>query len=215
MGLDKIFKFLVPKDKIFFPLFKKDAENLIKIAESMVLLVKDENPEKREEIIKQIKELEKNGDNITHEIFEKLNVAFITPFDREDIHELASTIDDVADAINKAAHRIKLYKPKKFLPEFLKITELIHEGTIQINIAINEMEAMDNFDKVTAACIKINEIENKNDELYHHALSQLFEIEKDIAELIKNKEILETLEKATDKSEDVSDVIKTIIIKVT
>jgi uncharacterized protein len=213
MKLSRIFQILVPKDTKFFDLFEKDAANLVSGAASFVKLVKEGDTALQEEIIKQIKEIENLGDDITHQIFQELNKTFITPFDREDIHELASTIDDVMDGINGSAQRIKMFKPQQLIPEFGHIAELIHSACKELLVAIKELRNLKHPEKITESCIRVNFIENQVDDMYHTAISSLFETQTNAIELIKLKEIAMTMEKATDKAEDVSDVIKTIIIK--
>ncbi|MHC1703872.1 MAG: DUF47 domain-containing protein [Tenuifilaceae bacterium] len=214
MNIDTILKFFVPKDHAFFPLFEKDANNLIKTTEVLKLLLSTEDIEQQEIFVKQIKELEKNGDDITHTIFDQLNKSFITPFDREDIQEFGSNIDDVVDTINGVGQRIKLYKPKNYIPIYLDFAEILYLAAKEIQFSVNLLtDPARNKDKIMQSCITINTLENKADELYHHGISTLFENEKDPFELIKKKEILETLEKAVDKAEDVSDAIKTILVK--
>jgi len=214
MNLDKFLKFFTPKDHEFFPLFEKGAQNLIKTAEVLKLLMATENPEQQITYIKQIKELEKIGDDVTHTIYDQLNKSFITPFDREDIQELASNIDDVVDTINGVGQRINLYKPKTYIPVFNEVAEVIYQASIEIELSVRNLkDALNNKDKIMQSCITLNTLENKADELYHIGISMIFENEKDAFELIKKKEIMETLEKAVDKSEDVSDAIKTILMK--
>lgn len=215
MAFEKIFKLFAPKDKVFYPLFKQDVENLICISENLVLMMKEDESEKRLTIIKKIKEFEKIGDKLTNQIFEELNKSFITPFDREDIHQLASTLDDVADFVNKAAQRIKLYNPKKLMPSYFSMAELILKAVKQLEICVKELEFIKDPEILRKACDLISDYEHKSDDLYHAGIQDLFNNEKDTVELIKNKEILEVLEKTTDKTEDVSDVIKTILVKTT
>lgn len=214
MNLDKILKFFTPKDHEFFPLFEKGSQNLIKTAEVLKLLMATEDPVQQETYIKQIKELEKIGDDITHNVYDQLNKSFITPFDREDIQQLASNIDDVVDTINGVGQRINLYKPKTYIPVFNEVAEVIYQASIEIELSVRNLkDALNNKDKIMQSCITINTLENKADELYHIGISMIFENEKDAFELIKKKEIMETLEKAVDKAEDVSDAIKTILMK--
>ncbi len=213
MGINNFFQLLVPKDKKFHPLFIKVSENLLVGAELLVQLMKCNDFEKRKEIINKIKETEKIGDDLTHTIFELLNSSFITPFDREDIHNLTTAIDDILDFINGTAQRFILYKPQEITVEFSKLADLIYDGAISLNKAINHLNNLKNMDKIKNECIHINEIENVADDVYHIGISQLFEKETNTIELIKKKEIYQTLEKATDKLEDASDVIKSIIIK--
>ena len=214
MNLDKILAIFVPKDVAFFPLFVEDAKLLIRGSELLKKLMTIDTAEGRMEVTKEIKAVEHEGDDMTHKIFQQLNKSFITPFDREDIQELAATMDDVLDYINGASQRISLYKPKTIIPVFREMADLISQASLEIQTAVVALhEAGKNREKIIQCCIALNTLENKGDDLYHLGIMHLFEEEKDASELIKKKEILETLEKCIDKAEDVSDTIKTIIIK--
>jgi predicted phosphate transport protein (TIGR00153 family) len=214
MNFDSVLKFFVPQDHSFFPLFEEDAKILIKASELLSNLMQTDNLEDREAIIRQIKDVEHEGDDITHKIFQQLNKSFITPFDREDIQELASTLDDVVDYINGIGQRILIYKPKEYMPVFLEMAEIIYQCSKEIEISILALRhAAKNKEKIIQSCINLNTFENKADELHHVGLSELFEKETDTKELIKKKAILETLEKTVDKAEDVSDAVKTILVK--
>jgi len=213
MNFTKLFQVLVPKDKKFFPLFEQDAENLVKAAVLLNKLFLVNDPSEAEQIIKKIKEHEKIGDDFTHKIFDELNKTFITPFDREDIYMLNSSLDDVLDYINSCAKKIQLYKPKSMLPHYLELSELILQGAREIRVGLSELKNIKNPQKIKQSCIRINEIENQADDIYHQAITDLYENEKDAIELIKKMDILAALEEATDKEEDISDVIKSIIIK--
>jgi predicted phosphate transport protein (TIGR00153 family) len=213
-NIDKFLKFFVPKDHSFFPLFEDDAHNLIKASEQLKLLMSAEGYENQEKIIKQIKDYELIGDDITDKTYVQLNKSFITPFDREDIHELASNIDDVLDSINGIGRRIKLYKPKKIIPVYIEMTEVIYQAALEIHTCIiNLKDAGNNKEIIMKACDNLKSLEHKADELYYIGIYDLFENEKDVSELIKNKEILEILERCVDETEDVSDTIKSILIK--
>lgn len=213
MNLHQAIQSLAPKDKKFFPLFEGAAKNVVHTAELLKQLLSTEEIEKRKPFAAQIKAAEQVGDDFTHKIYSELSKTFITPFDREDVNELASSIDDVVDFMNGASQRINLYNPKTFLPEFRIFADLLLSAANQIVIAVNELRNLKNPKAINEACVKLDTIENQADDVYHIALVKLFEEEKDAIELIKKKEILETLEKATDKAENVSDVLKSIIIK--
>ena len=216
MNIDYFLKFFVPKDESFFPLFEENAKILIRAAELLKDLMETSTIEEREPIIWEIKAAELAGDEMIHKIFDQINKSFITPFDREDIQELASSLDDVLDYINGVGQRVLLYKTKSFIPEFKVMAEIIHSASLEIDIAVHSLRhAGREKEKIIQTCIKINTLENKADELYHIGISGLFENETNTNELIKKKGILETLEKVADKAEDVSDVIKTILIKMT
>lgn len=213
MSANSIFQFLVPKDKKFFPLFEKDAANLVQMSEILVKLVKTENHTERSIFLRQIEELEHKGDEITHQLFVELGSNFITPFDREDIHALATAIDDVADFILGASTRIDLYNIKVFTNAIVQLTENIQAGAKEIEKAVTGLKDQKNIRQVREACIKLNSLENEADRIFNIALASLFETEKDAVELIKQKEILSILETATDKAEDAANTIETIIIK--
>jgi predicted phosphate transport protein (TIGR00153 family) len=214
MNIDFLLKIFVPKDHSFFPLFEEDTKILIRAAELLRTLMATKTFEEREAINKQIKAVEHEGDEITHRIYQQLNKSFITPFDREDIQTLTSKLDDVVDYINGASQRIQLYKPKVLIPAFAEFAEVVFEAAKEIEFSVHGLkDAGKNKDQIIQSCIKINTLENKADDLYHNGISRLFEEEKDTIELIKNKEIFGTLEKALDTAEDVSDIIKTILVK--
>lgn len=213
MNVNKIFQFLTPKEKKFYPMFEEAADNLVKgsILLNKLFVIKDKA--EKEKIMMQIKEHERIGDEITHHLYDELNKTFITPFDREDINKLTCSLDDVMDYINSVCSKLRNHPPKQEPDFFLEISELIMQASREIKAAIVELKNLKNPKKIMDACIRINEIENQADDIYHKALSYLFETETNAIELIKIKEIIATLEKATDKAEDVSDVLKAIIVK--
>jgi uncharacterized protein len=213
MATGFIKKILLPKEEKFFPFFSNIADMVTDSARALLEIVESPEPALQDEHFREIKSLEKRADDIAHEVFDALDTTFITPFDREDIHQLISKMDDVLDFVNAASQQIKLYKPKKLLPQFKEMVVVIIHGCEQIKIATDELHNLKKPRKISDACVKINELENVADDIYHHLLSELFENESNAIELIKNKEILETLEMASDSIEDVSDILKTIIIK--
>jgi predicted phosphate transport protein (TIGR00153 family) len=214
MNIDKILKFFVPKDHSFYPLFEEDAKNMVKAAELLQQQLSNSEIEAHERIYREIKEVEHIGDEITDKTYQQLNKSFITPFDREDIHELTAHIDDVVDSINGVSRRICLYKPKHLMPVYEKMAEMIYAAAKEIEICIHCLnDAAANKVEITRACDKVTEIEHKVDEYYFEAVSELFEKETDAAELLKNNKILEILERIVDEEEDVTDTIKSILIK--
>jgi uncharacterized protein len=213
MGLRGLIKLFVPQEKAFFPIFEQGAENLVKIATILKKLIEATDDTSRIELAKNIKELEVVGDKITSKVYETLNSTFITPFDREEIHDLASAIDDFADQINRTSQRIDLYKLKIFTPDFIQMADILIEAATYIEVAVKELKDMKNVANINNACVQISLCENRADDLYHNAISDFFENETDAKELIKKKEVLESLEKAADKADDISNVIKTIQVK--
>ncbi len=214
MNIDKMLKFFVPKDHSFYPLFEEDAKNLVKAAELLKKLMSTSDANEHERIHKEIKDVEHIGDDITDKTYQALNKSFITPFDREDIHELTANIDDVVDSINGISRRICLYKPKNLMPVYKEMAESIHEAAVEIQICIHGLnDAAANKVEITKSCDNVKAIEHKADEYYYVAIAELFDKEKDPAELLKNNKILEMLERCVDEAEDVTDTIKSILIK--
>jgi predicted phosphate transport protein (TIGR00153 family) len=206
-------RLLIPREDKFYPMFEEMAELTLKAAQLFAKNLDETDLEAKETIFREIKLLETKADDIVHQVFDRIDTTFITPFDREDIQKLTVKMDDVLDNINTASQQIRLYKPVKPLPQFRELNLVLVRGCEQIRIAIMELRNLSKPDKINDACVKIHELENLADDIYHRLISELFEQETDAVELIKNKEILETLEFATDRIEDVSDVLKTIIIK--
>ncbi len=214
MNIDKFLKVFVPKDHSFFPLFEEDAKNLVKAAGLLKKLFLTTRIEEQEAIDREIRDVEHIGDRITNETYDQLNKSFITPFDREDIHELTAHIDDVVDSINGISRRLCLYKPKKLITVYTEIAELVYEGAIEIEKAIHCLkDAGSNRKKIMEVCAKVKDIEHLADEAYFKGVQGLFENEEDPIELQKKNKILEILERCVDEEEDVTDTLRAILIK--
>ncbi len=213
MSLNSIFQYFLPKDKKFFPLFESASANLITLSNYLVEAVNASDLEHRNELIKKIDDLEHRGDEITHEIFLELSKNFITPFDREDIHALASAIDDVADYIHGSANRMLLYNLNYTTDPIKKLAELISQGCKDIDKAVKELKDLKHIRNVTDSCVRINSMENQADYVFDMAVADLFKNETNAIELFKMKEILSALETATDKCEDAANVMESIIVK--
>ena len=198
----------MPHDGDFFVLFQRQAENIVIGAKAFVQML--EHYTGVPEQVQSIKAIEHNGDEITHQIFRKLNQTFITPFDREDIHELCSTMDDVIDLIDAAASRFVLYRVAEPRAGSMELAKVLAAATIELNEAIHAMESPD---KALHRVIEINRLENESDRICRTLIARLFEEEKNPVEIIKWKEIFEVIETAVDKCEDVSNVIESVILK--
>lgn len=206
-------RLFVPKDRKFFPLFDKAGATAEEAGKAIFKLVTANGEEERTKWLRHIENLEHRGDEITHEIFTELGKNFITPFDREDIHRLAAALDDVVDFIHGSSKRIELYKIYTFTPDMVKLCSLIQVQTEELRRALFELKNMDKMRDITNALVRINSIENHADDVFEHALAKLFEEEKDAVQLIKTKELLSMMETATDKCEDVANVIESIVVK--
>jgi uncharacterized protein len=211
--MSNFIQFFIPQDRKFFPLFEKASGNLFQISKVLVEMVNTSNPEKRKELIKEIERLEHVGDNVAHEIFSELSTNFITPFDREDIHALISSLDDIVDYIHGSAKRMDLYKITEINPSVSKLAELVLQGAQEIHVAVIALRKRKNLNLIKEACVKINSIENHADDVFDMTIANLFEEEKDAVKIIKMKEILSALETATDKCEDAANVLESILVK--
>jgi uncharacterized protein len=213
MSLNSIFQYFVPKDKKFFPLFEQDSANLIVMGQRLNEAVNTEDVTRRNELFKEIENLEHVGDEITHQIHLELSKNFITPFDREDIHQLASAIDDIADYIHGSASRMNLYKVTVITEPIKELSKLILQACQDLDKAIRELRDLKNIRNIADSCVRINSIENQADYVFDKAVGELFEYEKDAVNLIKYKEVLSALETATDMCEDAANVLESILVK--
>lgn len=214
MKLDSFLKVLLPKDDRFFQFFERDAENLLQAAQIFKDLMNDGmSKEERAQKIKRVEELEHKGDELTHQILTELGGTFITPFDREDIHALASKLDDILDYVQGASTRIVLYNVKRISPEQERLAALIYEQVAELHKAVKNLKNLKNVALIRESLVRINSIENEADDLFERAIADLFDTCDDPIKLIKTKELLVSLETATDECEDAANVIETIIVK--
>jgi uncharacterized protein len=212
MSLNSIFQFFVPKDKKFFPLFEQASANLIVLAETLHEGVNAPKAE-RENYYKKIEELEATIEEITHKTHLELSKNFITPFDREDIHSLIKAIDNVADFMHGASSKMRLYQVEKITKSIRKLTEINLEACQLIAIGIKQLKDMDNHKAIKEICKKINKLESKADSVFDKAVADIFENESDAKNIIKYKEVLSSLENATDKCKSVANVMEQISVK--
>ena len=199
---------IIPRDTSFFDMFSAMSNNLIDAARALVDLFADYRDVEAK--IEEIRRIEHLGDEMTHSIMRKLNQTFITPFDREDIHTLASSLDDVVDFINAACARILMYRITDPPSEAGTLARLILAQAEELGKAVSNLQKSE---LVLARCVEINRLENEADQVSRVAIARLFEHETDPITLIKIKELLEFLETATDKAEDVADVLETVVLK--
>ena len=203
-----------PKEPKFFPMFTQMAEVVVVASDLLIECIKCNNEEERVSHYKKIKEQERIGDQINRTIFEELSKSFITPFDREDIHNLTSTIDNVIDRINSSAKKIAIYNPRPICQKGIELGELINKDALLIKKAMEDLELIRrNPKKLIGYYTQLHDIENLADDVYESFIINLFKNETDSIELVKIKEIMNELEKTTDEAEQVGKAIKTIIIK--
>ena len=199
---------LIPRDHKFYGLFNEQAENIFKAARLLVAFF--ENYQEVEKQVSEIKFLEHKGDQLTHALMKKLNLTFITPFDREDIHALSSALDDVLDLIDAAASRFITYKIKKVTPGAQQLAKVILHGA---EIIVNAVAQLDHPQNMLEYCEQLTLLEEEADRIKGECIARLFEDSMDPIEVIKWKEIYEVLEASTDKCEDVADVLESVVLK--
>lgn len=205
---------LSPKEPKFFPILKEMANVIIEASDLMYECIKKGDSQWNQEYYKRIKEQEQRGDALSNKVFDELNSTFITPFDREDIHLLANRLDDVTDRINSCAKRIVLYNPNKLPAGALELSSLLKKCAVSIDKAVEELNVLKKSSKnIKIYCMELHDLEHDADDVYEHFLIDLFNNEKDAIEIIKQKEIMSELEKATDIAEQVGKIIQTIIVK--
>src|SRR6476659_4358169 len=213
MAFNSILKIFLPKDKIFFQLFENVSETVILMAAKLKEVVHEKEFEKRTILIREIEDLEHVNDDYTHKIFTELGRNFITPFDREDIHYLATALDDVADYIFATAKKINFYRVNPNDIGMQKLSEIILQSCNEVRKAVGELRNMKNMRLITESLVKINSLENEADDIFDMSIERLFATEPDAKEVIKKREIYQVMETATDKCEDAANVIESIIVK--
>jgi len=211
--MNSFLKIFMPKNRIFYELFESIANNAEKMGGLLKDVIEEPDFDKRASIINKIEDLEHTNDELTHNVFTELGRNFITPFDREDIHYLATSLDDIADYVYAAAKKINFYRVNPNDTGMQKFAELIQQAVIQVRIAVTELRNMKNMRNITEALVKINSIENQADDIFDFSIERLFDTEPDAKEVIKKREIYQVMEIITDKCEDASNVIESIIIK--
>jgi predicted phosphate transport protein (TIGR00153 family) len=199
---------LIPRERKFFRMFFDVSENLTEGARLLHDILK--NPNDLTIRIGRLQEIEHRGDEMTHDIIRMLNQTFITPFDREDIHRLSSSLDDVLDFVNAAAVRMTLYRVTIPPPAAADLAALIVRQSEELALAVSLLESNQ---KVLDHCVEVNRLENEADRVSRRAIAELFEHERDPIQLIKIKELYEVLETATDKAEDAANVLEAVVLK--
>jgi uncharacterized protein len=213
MAFNTFLKIFLPKDRIFYSLFEDSSQRVLLMSKVLKQMVNENDSAERSSIMTRIEDLEHQNDEATHQIFTELSRNFITPFDREDIHYLATALDDVADHIYAAGKKIIFYHINTNDHGIRKFADLIEQSAEQVQHAVAELRNMKNLRLITEAIVKINSIENQADDLFDTNVERLFAEVDDAKEVFKMREIYQVMEDATDKCEDAGNVIESIIIK--
>ena len=207
-----VFRFpFIPREEKFFKLFEESAQNMVRAAHLLKELV--DTWENIGEKMSEMTQLEHEGDTITHRIMEQLHRTFVTPFDREDIALLAHTLDDVTDFIHSAADAMLIYKVDRPSESAKELSDIIVQATIEVERAMPHLRRRAELKQILEQCVEINRLENVADQVFRSAMGELFNDNTDIREIIKWREIYEHMESATDRCEDVANVLEGVALK--
>lgn len=199
---------LVPREESFFDLFEEMARKVQQGAEALLDLLTNYSDIDRKTGL--VLDIEHEGDEITHEVFRRLNTTFITPFDREDIHRLASSLDDILDHIEAAAEYLQLHKIDNPLPQMVSLTETLTDAARKTSVAMPNLRKMKNLEEYW---IEINRLENEGDRFYRRTIAELFSGDYKAMDVLKYKDIIEEIETAIDRLEDVANTMESIVLK--
>jgi len=204
-----VFKFrLLPKDENFFAAFVALADRIVSGATLLERMLASDPP--AWDTALQIRQVEHECDSLTHQIIQRLNTTFVTPIDREDIHALATSLDDVMDAIDAAATVVRRYRISSLRYGARELASLVYQSTMEVRVAV---EALDQRNGVAERAVEINRLENAADDLLDESLRRLFEEEKNAITVMKWKEMFDLLEQATDRCEDCANVLEGVVVK--
>ena len=210
----KWFSWLRGNDKTIIAMLEKQSANLVKATTTLIEIVSESKEvDINEDKISQIKNLEHEGDNITHTLFTTLFQTFVTPLDREDIAGLASAIDEVLDYTDGIADRFLLFNIKRPTPHMIELSKILLSATQEIHLVVNILHKMRNASELITHCSNIKKYEQQADSIYRKAIAELFETNDNAIEIIKLKEVYENFESALDRCQDVSDIIEDIALK--
>jgi len=213
MSINNIIRIFLPKDKIFYDIFENIAINLKEMGSILKKAMNETDQIKRTNLLKSIEDGEHTNDEYTHQIFIELGKNFITPFDREDIHYLATSLDDIADYIYASSKKILNYNITENDEYMKEMAEISHKSIKALADAVVKLRSMKNISQIKQDCVLINSLENDADDSLDRAIINLFSNVTDPIKIVKLKDVYEDLEVISDKCEDASNVIESIIIK--
>lgn len=213
MSLNALIRWLKPREMVFFDLLESSAANVMAAAQLFDQELRTGDPARWAELRRAMKTLEHTGDELTHQIIDHLNQTFVTPLEREDILELAHTLDDVADILDAVCERLVLYRIEQIKPAALEMSYLVVVGAGELVHLIKSLRTMSNIKDIRTRIRHVHTLENQADSIYHTALAELFDDPKDPIQLIKWKELLSLIEDATDRIERVAKVIGSTVMR--
>jgi predicted phosphate transport protein (TIGR00153 family) len=201
----------IPKEQKFFELFEESAQNIVKASQALKEML--DTWQFIDSRVAEITEMEHQGDTITHQIISLLHRTFVTPFDREDVALLAHTMDDILDFVHSAADAMFIYKVDSATNRAKELADIIVKGATEVDMAVRGLRRRSELKNIMERCVEINRLENMADRVFRAAMAELFENTTDITQLIKWREIYEHMEAATDRCEDVANVLEGVALK--
>ncbi len=201
----------IPKEQKFFELFEESAQNIVKASQALKEML--DTWQFIDSRVAEITEMEHQGDTITHQIISLLHRTFVTPFDREDVALLAHTMDDILDFIHSAADAMFIYKVDSATNRAKELADIIVRGATEVDMAVRGLRRRSELKNIMERCVEINRLENMADRIFRAAMAELFENTTDATQLIKWREIYEHMEAATDRCEDVANVLEGVALK--
>jgi uncharacterized protein Yka (UPF0111/DUF47 family) len=213
MSVNSFLRWLKPRETVFFDLLESAAQNAYEASVLFERELRTDDPERWAELRRQMKEHERRGDEVTHELVDMLNQFFVTPIDREDILALAHALDDVVDRLDAVCERLVLYRIGRIMPNMMEIASVAVEGCHELQFLIRSLRDMNDVQNIRLRVKRVHVLENKGDTLFHTALAEIFRDPQDPILLIKWKEILENAEDATDRIELVAKLVSSTVMK--
>lgn len=213
MLLDKLVKWMLPRENRFFLYLDSIAKNVAHGADVFVEFKKAQGMAEFQSIADRLRQIEHEGDEIAHLLYEELDKTFVTPLDREDLHALTSTLDDVLDILEACAGRIVIYKLERMTDSMRELVRICHEAAHEVARCIALLQDLSKADEIQVHVVHVNSLENEADKIYRKALEKLFSEVKDPIELIRQKEVLDALEDSVDACEDVMDLVRSTVVK--
>lgn len=214
MLIDRIVKWLLPRENSFFVYLDSMAAKMVEAATILgELRAAPDKPETFEAIADRLREKEHEADEIAHLLYNELDRNFVTPLDREDLHALTSRLDSVVDVIESTAVRMSVFGLPRLTEPMCELIRIIQESTAEVAKSIHLLQDLSKLDEIQVHIVHVNSLENEGDRIYRAELTRVFREVKDAIELIREKEVLNQLERAIDRCEDVMDLIRSVVVK--
>lgn len=213
MFVDKIVKWFLPRENRFFVYLDSIAQSVTAGADIFAQLKTASGRQDFEKVAEALHQKEEETDNIAHLLYEELDKTFVTPIDREDLHHITSALDDILDIMEACAAQIVLYKLQNLTEPMKDLVGKVQEASKEVSRCVGLLQNVDKLDEIQLHVIRVNSLENEGDKVYRKAMAALFENETDPIELIREKEILDSLESCIDACEDVMDIVRSVVVK--